>query len=51
MISKGKETELIAQLNFKFGLILKLFFKKKIESLRIHMKEEGLNIKGFIEKT
>ena len=51
MISLGNETLLIAQLSFKFGFLLKVFFKKQIESFRIHMKEEGLNIKGLIEKT
>jgi len=38
-------------LNFRLGFILKTLFKNKIEALRIHMKEEGMSIKRFIEKT
>jgi len=50
LISKGNDTEMHAQLNFRFGFILKVFFKKTIESLQNHMKEEGLNIKVILEK-
>ena len=51
IISKGKETELIAQLSFRFGFLLKVLFKKAIESLCNHMKEEGVSIKAIIEET
>jgi len=50
MVSKGTDTEMLAQLNFRFGFLLKVFFKNTIESLQNHMKEEGLNIKEMIEK-
>ena len=51
MIPTGKETELVAQLNFRYGFLLKILFKRIIASLRIHMKEEGIAIKEIIEKT
>jgi len=51
LISKGKDTEFIAQLKFKLGILLKALFKERIEVLRKHMKEEGESIKEFIEKT
>ena len=50
LVINGNETEFIAQLSFRLGLLLKLFFKKQTEGLRNHMKEEGQNIKEFIEK-
>ncbi len=43
-------TEFIAQLDFRAGGLLKVVFKKKMDALRIHMKEEGQNIKGMVEK-
>ena len=50
MIKTGGKTELVAQLNFRFGLILNFLFKRILDSLKIHMKEEGISIKNFIEK-
>jgi hypothetical protein len=50
MIPAGTKTELVARLNFRFDFILNILFKKIIDSLRIHMKEEGISIKGLIEK-
>jgi len=49
LIAKGSETVFMAQLNFRFGFLLKALFKNRIEALRIHMKEEGLCIKNIIE--
>lgn len=49
-ISKGNETEFIAQLNFRLGFLLKVLFKKRIEAIRVHMEEEGQSLKGIIEK-
>ena len=46
----GTKTELVAQLNFRFDFMLNMLFKRIINSLRIHMKEEGIAIKGLIEK-
>lgn len=51
MIPKDDGTELVACLSFRGGVLLKRLFRKNIESLRTHMKEEGQNIKLFIEKT
>lgn len=51
LIPKGNKTEFVAQLKFKFGTLLKWLFKEKLEALRIHMKEEGENIKKFIEES
>ena len=50
MTPTGTKTELVAQLNFRFGFILNMLFKRIIDSLRIHMKEESIAIKGLIEK-
>ncbi len=49
MTPTGTKTELVAQLNFRFGFILNMLFKRILDSLRIHMKEEGISIKGLIE--
>ncbi len=51
MMPAGTETELVAQLNLRYGFLLKILFKKNITSLSIHMKEEGISIKEIIEKT
>lgn len=51
LVSKGNETEFIAQLRFRLGLLLKLLFKKQLAGLKDHMKEEGQNLKEFIERT
>ncbi|MFC2138307.1 hypothetical protein ACFLTE_09040 [Bacteroidota bacterium] len=50
LISYDKETEFIAQLGFRLGFLLKILFKRQVEGLKEHMKEEGQNIKEFIEK-
>ena len=50
MIPKGTSTEFVAKLNFKFGFILQKFFKKHIDSLKLHVKEEGIAIKEIIEE-
>ena len=50
MVPKGSKTEFVAQLNFRFGSILQILFKRHIESLGLHVKEEGLSIKEIIEK-
>ena len=50
MIPRGTKTELVARLNFRFDYVLNILFKKMIDSLRIHMKEEGMSIKELIEK-
>jgi len=47
---KHDKTEFIAQLNFRLGWFIKALFKKEMEALRNHMREEGENIKEFIEK-
>ncbi len=51
MISTGEETELTASLNFRYGFLLKILFKRIIASLSRHMKEEGIAIKEIIKKT
>ena len=50
LILYDKETEFIAQLRFRLGFLLKILFKRQVESLKEHMNEEGQNIKEFIEK-
>ena len=50
MIPKGTETEFVAKLNFRFGSILQILFKRNIDSLKLHVKEEGISIKEIIEK-
>jgi uncharacterized protein YndB with AHSA1/START domain len=34
---------------FRFGNILEVLFKKELDSLKEHMKEEGVNLKSLIE--
>ena len=51
LISYDKETEFIAQLGFRLGFLLEKVFKRQVESLKEHLKEEGQNIKKFIENT
>lgn len=50
MIPKGRETEFVAKLNFRFGTILRTLFKSQYESLSFHLKEEGISLKEIIEK-
>lgn len=50
LVRKNDETEFVAQLNFRPGLLFKIFFKDRLEGMRRHMQEEGQNIKEFIEK-
>ena len=49
IVPKGKETEFVAKLNFRGGKLLKMMFKNNIEQLEKHMKEEGENLKKFVE--
>lgn len=51
MVPKDSETEFTAQLGFRYGSLLKILFKKEIESVKNHMKEEGVNMKEIIEKS
>jgi len=50
LVLKDNETEFIAQLRFRFGFLLKFLFKKQAEGLKDHMKEEGQNLKEYVEK-
>ena len=50
LVSKDNKTEFIAQLRFRFGLLLKFLFKNRIEELKDHMREEGQNLKEYAEK-
>ncbi len=50
IIPKENNTEFVAQLKLKFNGLLTWIFREKIKALKIHMKEEGENMKAFIEK-
>ncbi len=50
-IENGTSTEFIAKLNFRFGSILPVLFKRHLDSLRLHIKEEGISIKAIVEKS
>jgi len=50
MIPKGEETELIASLRFRNGFLSEKHFRKNIEAVRQHMKEEGIALRDIIEK-
>ncbi len=39
-----------ATLTFRLGALLKILFKKRMKALRMHMKEEGENLKQLLEK-
>jgi len=40
-----------ATLSFRFGWLLSKIAKKRIEAIRTHMREEGVNLKGLLEKS
>lgn len=39
-----------ATLSFRFGELLLMFAGKRVEAIRLHMKEEGENLKVLLEK-
>lgn len=39
-----------ATLSFRFGELLLMFAGKRVEAIRLHMKEEGENLKALLEK-
>jgi hypothetical protein len=43
-------TEMAAQLEFRGGNIIRKIFKKEVETIRTHMREEGLSIKRIVEE-
>ncbi len=47
--SRGDSCIFTATLSFRLGAVLSIFFKERVTSLRIHMKEEGENLKQLIE--
>jgi hypothetical protein len=49
-IQKGTGTEFVAKLNLRPGSILLILFKGYIDSLRSHIKEEGISLKEITEK-
>ncbi len=48
--SKNRSCTFTATLSFRFGALLSHLFKKRIEALRTHMREEGENLKKLLEK-
>jgi len=48
--SNDMMTEITAQLDFRGGSIVRNIFKKEVESIRKHMREEGLSIKKNVEE-
>ena len=42
-------TEITAQLEFRGGNIVRKIFNKEVESIKKHMREEGLSIKKIVE--
>lgn len=40
-----------ATLSFRFGCLFSIIAKKRIDSLRTHMKEEGENLKSILENS
>jgi len=47
---KGEDCIFSATLSFRFGWLLSMFAKNEIEGIKIHMKEEGENLKRLLEK-
>lgn len=47
---KGKSCVFTATLTFRFGALLRILFEKRVDALRMHMKEEGENLKQLLEK-
>lgn len=48
---KNRSCIFTATLSFRFGGLLSHLFKKRVEALRTHMKEEGENLKKLLEKS
>ena len=47
---KGNGCIFTAALTVRLGALLKILFKKRVNALRMHMKEEGENLKQLLEK-
>ena len=46
---KGSSTVFTATVSFRFGWLMKRMVKKQIVQFKVHMKEEGENLKKLIE--
>jgi len=46
---KGESCIFTATLSFRFGWLLLKFTKNEVEGIKIHMKEEGENLKKLLE--